>query len=61
MSEQLESLNNLEEKFSEWSDMGYSLSTYLYELLKIERERNQYLERRLNGTRDNRMVGISKK
>ncbi len=44
-------LKELEEKFSEWSEMGYSLSLFLYELLKKERMENEYLRRRLNETR----------
>jgi len=42
----------LEENFSEWSEMGYSLSNYLFQLLKLEREKNEYLERRLSWNKD---------
>lgn len=40
-------LEIIEENFSEWSEMGYSLSSYLYELLQKERAENEYLKRRL--------------
>jgi hypothetical protein len=40
-------LQEIEENFSEWSEMGYSLSSYLFELLKKERDENDYLRRRI--------------
>lgn len=48
---QSQQLQEIEENFSEWSEMGYSFSGYLFELLKKERSENEYLRRRISGTR----------
>lgn len=52
VQQQSNEFKELKEKFSEWSEMGYSFEYYLFEIIKAEQNKNEYLKKALDGTRN---------